>query len=57
LEELEELGCLVEGGAMSDVYAINVPRELDFSVVETTIAPHTADGSIDVAYPTVRHVN
>jgi hypothetical protein len=57
LDKLEGAGCHVEGGAMPELYSVNVPKALDFGVIEALISPNTANGSIDVAYPAVRHAD
>jgi hypothetical protein len=55
LDRLEALGCDVEGGAMTSLYSVNIPRALKFDTVDSILSSYVSAGSIDVAYPAIRH--
>ena len=55
LDEIETLGCGVEGGAIPELYSINVPGFLKFDQIDGLISKYQESGIIEVAYPSFRH--
>jgi Domain of unknown function (DUF4265) len=56
VDRLKRLGCQVEGGEADRLYAVNVPRELKFNLVEGLLSSYLTSELIEIAYPAVRHV-
>jgi len=55
LNEIEALGFGVEGGAIPELYSINVPGLLKFDQIDGLISKYQESGIIEVAYPSFRH--
>jgi Domain of unknown function (DUF4265) len=55
LESLSALGCGVEGGVLSDYYAVNVPESVAIDMVLPIIDNATKSNWISVDYPSIRH--
>jgi hypothetical protein len=52
---LSKLGCTIEGGAIKDMYSINVPKSVEMKSVDSILAPYVKQGTAQVAYPSYRH--
>jgi hypothetical protein len=55
IDEIEALGCGVEGGALPKLYSINVPGFVKFDQIDGLMSKYQESGIIEVAYPSFRH--
>lgn len=55
IKHIVELGCGVESGVLDDYYAINIPSEIEYSLVFDYLEECERKGTILVDYPSIRH--
>jgi Domain of unknown function (DUF4265) len=55
LDEVKGLGCGVEGGAVADYFAINVPETVNFKTVQFLLSSGEKAGALIFDVPSMRH--
>lgn len=54
IEDLENIGCGIESGAIENLYSINVPKSVETEEVESVIDSYEDDNRVSIAYPAYR---
>lgn len=56
LDNIKNLGCLIEGGVLYGYYAINIPSDADFDSVISLIEDGQQKDLLIADYPSIRHM-
>lgn len=55
VEKIIKMGCGIESGVIGDYYAINIPKDVDYSLVHKLVAQEEDNNCLIADYPSTRH--